>query len=217
MIRNKIEKVVVFTKNIILLLLGLFFLLGAITMIKIDITGTIFYGTISIICLFFSRDIIINYLQKIKKESFERQQDDQEIKARTRLKLKKIKLNNELEAKKAEIEYKEKIRKIEEKTKVQEYKIIPLTDLQCKITIEKIQELYKELGYNVKVIDIIKNKYMTEYEVIFSRDISQYEIMSISNKIIEKFSIDGTRIIRDRKNDNRIFIQIPLKYEETLT
>jgi hypothetical protein len=101
--------------------------------------------------------------------------------------------------------------------KSEKYELIPITDLQCKITIEKIQELYKEQGFYVKVIDIVKKKYITEYEIIFQKEISQFEILSVSDKIIENFSIDGVRIISNTKKNNRIFIQIPLKYEKTLT
>ena len=92
-----------------------------------------------------------------------------------------------------------------------------VTDTELKVTVEKIQELYNELGFKVKVIDIIKKKYITEYEVIFSRKITQSDILSVSNKIIEEFQIDGVKIVRNLQKENRIYIQIPLKYEETLT
>ncbi len=90
-----------------------------------------------------------------------------------------------------------------------------VTDTELKVTVEKIQELYNELGF--KVIDIIKKKYITEYEVIFSREITQSDILSVSDKIIEEFQIDGVKIVRNLQKENRIYIQIPLKYEETLT
>ena len=92
-----------------------------------------------------------------------------------------------------------------------------VTDTELKVTVEKIQELYNELGFKVKVIDIIKKKYITEYEVIFSREITQSDILSVSNKIIEEFQIDGVKIVRNLQKENRIYIQIPLKYEDTLT
>ena len=98
-----------------------------------------------------------------------------------------------------------------------EYILSPITDTELKVTVEKIQELYSGLGFKVKVIDIVKKKYITEYEVIFSRNITQSDILSVSDKIIEEFQIDGIKIVRNSKKENRIYIQIPLKYEETLT
>ena len=95
------------------------------------------------------------------------------------------------------------------------FELTELSDLECKITIEKIQELYKECGFQIKVVGVEKKKYLTEYELIFPNEISQYEILSISDKIIENFSIDGVRIIKANKN-NRIVIQVPLKYEKHL-
>lgn len=97
------------------------------------------------------------------------------------------------------------------------YMISQITDTELKVTVEKIQELYNELGFKVKVIDIVKKKYITEYEVIFSRNITQSDILSVSDKIIDEFQIDGVKIARNPKKENRIYIQIPLKYEETLT
>lgn len=96
------------------------------------------------------------------------------------------------------------------------YMISQITDTELKVTVEKIQELYNELGFNVKVIDIVKKKYITEYEVIFSRNITQSDILSVSDKIIDEFQIDGVKVVRNSKKENRIYIQIPLRYEETL-
>lgn len=98
-----------------------------------------------------------------------------------------------------------------------EYMLSQVTDLELKITIEKIQELYNELGFKVKVIDVTKKKYITEYEIIFSRDITQTDILLVSDKIIEEFQIDGVKIVGNPKKENRIYIQIPLRYEETFT
>ena len=95
--------------------------------------------------------------------------------------------------------------------------LIQLTDTELKVTIEKIQELYRELGFCVKVIDVMKKKYTTEYEVAFMQGITKEDILSVSNEIIGEFQIDGVKIIGDSKKYNRIYIQIPLKYEETLT
>lgn len=95
----------------------------------------------------------------------------------------------------------------------EEYGITQATDTELRVTTEKIQELYKELGFKVKVIDIIKKKYITEYEVIFSNTTTQFDILSVSNKIIDEFQIDGVKIVRNNKKNNRIYIQIPLKYE----
>ena len=81
----------------------------------------------------------------------------------------------------------------------------------------KIQEIYKELGFDVKVINIIKEKYITEYEGIFSQNVTQADILSISGKVINEFEIDGVKIVGNTKKNNRIYIQIPLKYEKTLT
>lgn len=119
--------------------------------------------------------------------------------------------------------YYEKLHYYDEKEKKnivsygKEYALSQVTDLELKITIEKIQELYNELGFKVKVIDITKKKYITEYEIIFSRDITQADILLVSNKIIEEFQIDGVKIVGNPKKENRIYIQIPLRYEETLT
>lgn len=107
----------------------------------------------------------------------------------------------------------------EEKYKIvhkEEYGITQATDTELRVTIEKIQELYKELGFNVKVIDIVKKKYITEYEVIFPNTTTQFDILSVSNKIIDEFQIDGIKIVRNNKKNNRIYIQIPLKYEKHL-
>ena len=98
-----------------------------------------------------------------------------------------------------------------------EYTLSPITDTELKVTVEKIQELYSELGFKVKVIDVVKKKYITEYEVIFSMNITQSIILSVSDKIIEKFQIDGIKIVRNLKKENIIYVQIPLRYEKTLT
>ena len=98
-----------------------------------------------------------------------------------------------------------------------EYKLTQITDIELKITIDKIQEIYKELGFYVKVINIIKEKYITEYEVIFPQEVTQADILSVSSKVIAEFQIDGVKIVRNMKKNNRIYIQIPLKYEEILT
>lgn len=98
-----------------------------------------------------------------------------------------------------------------------EYNIVQLTDTELRLTTEKIQELYKELGFNVKVVGIEKKKYITEYEVIFPKEITQFDILSVSSEIVNKFQIDGVKIVGDTKKDNRMYIQIPLRYQETLT
>ncbi len=115
------------------------------------------------------------------------------------------------------INYNSKLENIQEKTIKREFQLIQLTDIELKLTTQKIQELYKELGFYVKVIDIKRKKYITEYEVIFSREVTQSDILLVSDKIIEKFQIDGVKIVRNLQKENRICIQIPLKYEETLT
>lgn len=98
-----------------------------------------------------------------------------------------------------------------------EYKLTQITDIELKITIDKIQEIYKELGFDVKVINIIKEKYITEYEVIFPQNVTQAGILSVLGKVINEFEIDGVKIVGNTKKNNRIYIQIPLKYEKTLT
>lgn len=98
-----------------------------------------------------------------------------------------------------------------------EYILSQITDVELRVTVEKIQELYDELGFKVKVIDIVKKKYITEYEVIFSRNVTQSDILSVSDKIIENFQIDGVKIVGNSKKENSIYIQIPLKYEKALT
>lgn len=115
------------------------------------------------------------------------------------------------------LHYYDKPKNIESATQKKKYILSQITDTEIKVTIEKIQELYSELGFKVKVIDIVKKKYITEYEVIFSSNITQYDILSVSDKIIREFQIDGVKIVRNSKKENRIYVQIPLKYEETLT
>lgn len=77
--------------------------------------------------------------------------------------------------------YYEKLNYLPKETNIRkkEYNVVQATDTELRVTINKIEELYKELGFDVKVIDIIKKKYITEYEVIFSKEISQYEILSV--------------------------------------
>ncbi len=115
------------------------------------------------------------------------------------------------------LHYYDKQTNIDPEMQKSEYRLSQITDTELKVTVEKIQELYNELGFKVKVIDIVKKKYVTEYEVIFSSNITQSDILSVSDKIIEEFQIDGVKITRNSKKENRIYIQIPLKYEETLT
>lgn len=69
----------------------------------------------------------------------------------------------------------------------------------------------------MKITGIVKKKYLTEYELIFSNTVTQADILSISGKVIDDFQIDGVKIIRDTKRNNRIYIQIPLVYGEILT
>ncbi len=114
-------------------------------------------------------------------------------------------------------DYYEKLHYYDKKQTKREYTIKQITDTELRVVTGKIQELYRELGFNVKVIDIVKKKYITEYEIIFSQENTQTDILSVSNEVIDEFQIDGVKIIRNTKKDNRIYIQIPLKYEETLT
>lgn len=115
------------------------------------------------------------------------------------------------------LHYYDKPKNIDSVIHKNKYMLSQITDTEVKVTVEKIQELYNELGFRVKVIDIVKKKYITEYEIIFSRNITQSDILSVSDKIIEEFQIDGVKVIRNSKKENRIYIQIPLKYEKTLT
>lgn len=94
------------------------------------------------------------------------------------------------------------------------FELVSPTDVQYKITIDKIQEIYKNLGFNVKVIDIKKNKYNTEYEIIFSlQKTTQYDILAVSNRVIDKFDIDGVKIASRSKKINKIFLTVPLEYK----
>lgn len=63
----------------------------------------------------------------------------------------------------------------------------------------------------------MKKRYLTEYELIFPNNVTQTDILNISSKVIDDFQIDGVKIIRDTKRNNRIYIQIPLVYGEILT
>lgn len=212
--KRKIQKAIIFVKNIILLILGLFFILGAIIMITEDITATIFFVIIAIVCIFFSRDVVIEYFQKMKNKNIERQQNIEETRARNELKMRKMYLNNKFEIEKAEIEYKEKMKKLEKRVDLQDSQVVQPTELKCRITIERIQELYKQQGVDVKVIGIKNNKYDTAYEIIFDLKIPQQKIIKISDEIRQDFDMDGVNIKSIDTKPNRLFITIPLEYKK---
>ena len=95
-----------------------------------------------------------------------------------------------------------------------EFKLVEPTDLEYKMEILKIEDIYKKLGFIVKVTNIKKNKYNTEYEVIFNREIDPYDIFAISDSIISEYSIDGVNIRRMKKEKNKLILSIPLEYKE---
>lgn len=219
-----IKDIMILIKNIFLLIIGIFFLLGAVIMINVDITATIFFGVISIICLFFSRNLLINSIQKNKIKDLEKIH-----------KLKQIEMENQLRQKQQELEYEYKIKqiKIEHESRMakkqqeleslgknnnkidsENYKLVEPSDYQYKININKIESLYNELGFNAKVIDIVKNKYCTEYEVIFPYETDIYKVMSVSRIIKDEFDIDGVNIKRLKKKVNHIYMCVPLEYKK---
>lgn len=100
-----------------------------------------------------------------------------------------------------------------ENKKIEEYKLVEPNDLEYKMTIGKIEDSYKKLGFNVKVTDIKKNKYNTEYEVIFTQETTQFEILSVSSEVIDNFIIDGVNIKPMKKQSNKIIVCIPLEYK----
>lgn len=53
-------------KDLVLMGVGIFFLLGAIVMVKEDIVATITFGVFAVILLFFSKDVFIDYINKNK-------------------------------------------------------------------------------------------------------------------------------------------------------
>lgn len=96
-----------------------------------------------------------------------------------------------------------------------DYELIRPEENQYKTISNNIENIYKEFGYNVRVVNIEKNRYNTAYEVIFSKnETSQYEILTKSDIVKSKFTIDGVDIKPKKKSDNRIVIYIPLELKE---
>lgn len=220
---DKIKDIIILLKNILLLLIGSFFLLGAIVMVKIDIMATIFFGIISSICLFFSRNILINSIQKNKTKKLERTQKLRQIEIENQLKQKQQELEYEYKINQIKIEHESKIAKKQKELEIlknenrknnyEEYELIKPSDYQYKMNINKIESLYNELGFNAKVINIVKNKYCTEYEVIFPYETDIYKVMSVAQIIKNEFNIDGVNIKGLKDKSNRIVLLVPLEYK----
>lgn len=94
------------------------------------------------------------------------------------------------------------------------YELVRPEEKEYKKVADNIENIYKELGYNVRVVNIEKNRYNTSYEIIFSEnETSQYELLSKSDVIKSKFTIDGVDIKPEKKISNRIIIYIPLEFK----
>lgn len=224
-------------KEIIFLILGFIFMIGTISMIGVDIAGSIFYAIISILFFYLGKNIII-YKDNTKEENKlfctkcgKRIANDSNYcifcgnatnskndinkkqiqNTEKEIEQKQQEYNENIKIKQMEVEYQQKLKELENQLK--EYKATEPSDLEIQITINKIQEIYKEYGFNVKVIDIRKNKYDTEYEIIFPIENTQDEICNISKNILEEFKLDGTNIRtnnkRIRNKRNRIILSVP--------
>lgn len=201
-------------KNKIYIILAILFLLATVGMLEENIAGAIFYGIISAIFFYLARNKTSSNEENNEGNSESKIRLEQE-KFEESLELKKQKYDNEIRKIKMEIAYEKEIQELNNKLK--SYKANPPTETEIKITINKIQEIYKEQNFTVKVIGVTKKKYVTEYEIIYSKDIAQSDIIAVSSKIVDEFEPDGVKIIRNTKNNNRIYLQIPFKYEKTLT
>lgn len=67
---SEVKKVLTVIKNVVFISFGLLLFLGAIAMIKEDITSTIFFGVIGLIFIFFGKDLILNQIQINRKKNF---------------------------------------------------------------------------------------------------------------------------------------------------
>lgn len=199
-------------KNNIYFWLAIFFFLGSIIMIEEDIIATIFFGIISFIFAYLGKEKIIEGLQNIKNTDREIEEKLKQQEFEKKMQLKQKEYDDKIKKIKIQIEYEKEMQRLT--NILNAYKLVPPTETEIKITITKIQEVYKELGFNVKVIDIRKNKYNTEYEIIFDKNIMQYQILSseISQKLRDEFAIDGVSIKPKKGTVNHLFIAVPFEY-----
>ena len=210
--KEKIKTILITIKNIVCIAFGSFLILGAVAMISEDITATIICGIIGLLLIFSGKELITkgyeeSHIEKEEQEESKSKQFEEEIK------LKQQEYNNEIKRIEMEIAYEKKIKELN--SVLREYKLIPPTETEIRVTIDKIQEIYKELGFIVKVIDIRKERYATEYKVVFDKNITHYQILSLekSLKLKEEFSIDGISIKAEKGKKNHLIISVPYEYK----
>lgn len=111
--RNGIKKIIKRISEIICLFIGLFFLLGTVVTIKDDIVLSIFFGMIALIFLFFSKNIFLDYVSKIKLDKIERENRFKQKAFEKNMQIKQKQLEHEYELKKMELEQERKIKQLQ--------------------------------------------------------------------------------------------------------
>lgn len=176
-------------KDLILIGLGLFFLLGAAIMIKEDIGATIFFAIIAIIFLFFGKDVFIDYINKNKMMKLSREYELEKFKITERNRIEQLKFENELNKKEIEVSNEIKIKELESEYKMKMLKMqsnlksrknvnnefIDINSLPNGYAFEQyIADLLEKLEYeNIKTtqpsndygIDVLAEKNGTRYAV----------------------------------------------------
>lgn len=105
-------------KDSILIGLGLFFLLGSVVMIEEDISATVCFGIISVICLFFGRDAFIDYINKNKMKKLLREYELEKFKITESNRIEQLKFESELNKKEIEVNSEMKIMQLENEYKI---------------------------------------------------------------------------------------------------
>ncbi|MDO4282343.1 MAG: hypothetical protein Q4D02_01790 [Clostridia bacterium] len=101
-----------------------------------------------------------------------------------------------------------------EELKKKEFKLVEPSDYEYQITINKIEGLYSDLGFNVKVINVEKNRYNTGYEIIIPIETNRDDIISLWDDISHEFNVDGTNIKPMKKKANHLMVYVPLEYKQ---
>lgn len=104
-------------KDLVLMGVGIFFLLGAIVMVKEDIVATITFGVFAVILLFFSKDVFIDYINKNKMKKLSKEYELEKLKFENELNKKEIEVSSEIKIKELESEYKMKMLNIQSNLK----------------------------------------------------------------------------------------------------
>lgn len=181
-------------KDIILMAVAIFFLFGALVMLSIDFTGTIAFGVISLICFFFSKDLLFSYIKKSKLKKAKEEQELKLIEIEKELELKTMKAQSEIVAKKIELERKEQLAEIEkEAAHTQKIKnaIIDINLLSNGIEFEQFTVgLLKKLGY----INVTSTQASNDYgiDVLAEKEGIKYAIQCklysqpVGNKAIQE-------------------------------